>query len=105
MYEPPPLGYAKIVWRYDVATIASRIATVIAIGTSFESPSARLDGATAMTNRISSVAYAVDEIASDENTAERDRLAEALMLLLGRRERATDEHALYGVEQLPFPSG
>src|SRR5438309_1546089 len=39
------------------------MATVIAIGTSFERPSARLDGATAMTNKISSVAYAVDEIA------------------------------------------
>src|SRR3954467_12608410 len=69
MYEPPPLGYAKIVCRYDVATSARRIATMIAIGTSFDSPSARLDGITAMTKRISSVAYAVDEIASDEKTA------------------------------------
>src|SRR3954465_922007 len=69
MYEPPPLGYAKIVCRYDVATSARRIATMIAIGTSFDSPSARLDGATAMTKRISSVAYAVDEMASEEKTA------------------------------------
>src|SRR5438309_2649862 len=69
MYEPPPLGYAKIVWRYEVATITSRMATITAIGTSFDNPSARLDGATAMTKRISSVAYAVDEIASDEKTA------------------------------------
>src|SRR3954465_1559897 len=42
---------------------------MIAIGTSFESPSARLEGATAITKRISSVAYAVDEIASEEKTA------------------------------------
>ena len=94
MYEPPPLGYAKIVCRYDVATIASRIATAIEIGTSFESPSARLDGTTAMTNRISCVAYAVDEIASDEKTAS------AIVLLMRWcscsevAKRATDEHTL-----------
>ena len=52
-----------------MTTIASRIATAIAIGTSFESPSARLEPPTATTKRISSVAYAVDEIASDEKTA------------------------------------
>ena len=69
MYEPPPLGYAKIVCRYDVATIASRMTTTIEIGTSFDSPSARLDGSTAMTKRISCVAYAVEEIASEEKTA------------------------------------
>src|ERR1700675_2994222 len=33
------------------------------------SPSARLEGPTAVTNRISSVAYAVEEMASDEKTA------------------------------------
>src|SRR3954471_18428043 len=69
MYEPPPLGYAKIVCRYDVATIARRIATITAIGTSFDRPNARLDEGTAITKRISSVAYAVDEMASDEKTA------------------------------------
>ncbi len=42
---------------------------MIAIGTSFDRPSARLEPPTAVTNKISSVAYAVDEIASDENTA------------------------------------
>src|SRR5262245_4184582 len=50
-------------------TIASKTATTIAIGTSLLSPSARLDPPTATTNRISSVAYAVDDNASDENTA------------------------------------
>ena len=44
-------------------------ATTIAIGTSLLSPSARLDAPTAMTKRISSVAYAVDDSASEENTA------------------------------------
>ena len=39
------------------------------IGMSVLRPSARLDPPTATTKRISSVAYAVDEIASDENTA------------------------------------
>jgi hypothetical protein len=52
-----------------VTTIARRIATAIPIGTSVSRPSARLDAPTAVTNRISSVAYAVDEIASDEKTA------------------------------------
>ena len=33
------------------------------------SPSARLDAPTTVTKRISSVAYAVDEMASEENTA------------------------------------
>ena len=58
-----------MVWRYDVTTIASRIATAMPIGTSLLSPRARLEPPTAMTNRISSVAYAVDEMASDEKTA------------------------------------
>src|SRR6476619_6495222 len=50
-------------------TIVSRIATAIPIGISVFSPSARLEPPTATTKRISSVAYAVDEMASDENTA------------------------------------
>src|SRR3954452_18945262 len=58
-----------MVWRYDVMTIVSRIATAIPIGMRVFSPSARLDPPTATTKRISSVAYAVDEIASEENTA------------------------------------
>ena len=36
--------------------MASRAATTRAMGTSFSSPRARLDGITAMTKRISSVA-------------------------------------------------
>src|SRR5712692_781659 len=44
-------------------------ATAKPIGISLLRPSARLDPPTATTKRISSVAYAVDEIASDEKTA------------------------------------
>jgi hypothetical protein len=52
-----------------VTTIASSTATAIEIGMRTLRPSARLDAPTAVTNRISSVAYAVEEMASDENTA------------------------------------
>ena len=52
-----------------MTTIASRIATAIAIGMRTSSPSSRLDEPAATTKRISSVAYAVEEIASDEKTA------------------------------------
>src|SRR5438132_9790763 len=49
-------------------------ATTIESGTSLLSPSVRLDPPTATTNRISSVAYAVDEMASEENVASAIRL-------------------------------
>src|SRR6478609_716434 len=58
-----------MVWRYDVTTIARRSATAIEMGMRTFRPSARLDAPIAVTNRISSVAYAVEEIASDEKTA------------------------------------
>jgi hypothetical protein len=64
-------------WRYEMITIASSAATTKAIGTSRLSPIARLEPPTATTNRISSVAYAVDDSASDENTAR--------AIVLGRR--------------------
>ena len=44
-----------------------------------------------MTKRISSVAYAVDEMASEENTASAIDLRDPLVFLLGGRERAADE--------------
>ena len=44
------------------------------------------------TSRISSVAYAVDEMASDANTAQRDPLAQALVFLFVPGEWAPDEH-------------
>src|SRR3954447_1378306 len=50
-------------------TMARRTHTTIAIGTNLLRPSARLDAPNAVTKRISSVAYAVDDNASDENTA------------------------------------
>src|SRR3954451_9927354 len=50
-------------------TIVSRMATATPIGMSLLRPSARLEPPTATTKRISSVAYAVDEMASEENTA------------------------------------
>src|SRR6476620_3960850 len=43
--------------------------TTMAMGTSLLRPSARLDAPKAVTKRISSVAYAVDDSASEENTA------------------------------------
>src|SRR5262245_9025477 len=49
-------------------TMVRRIATTNAIGTSLLRPSARLDAPTAVTKRISSVAYAVEDSASEENT-------------------------------------
>ena len=52
-----------------MTTIARIAATAIEIGMRVLSPSARLDVPSAVTKRISSVAYAVDEIASDEKTA------------------------------------
>src|SRR5687768_4531811 len=58
-----------MVWRYDVTTMMRRAATAIDIGTSFESPRARLEAPAAVTKRISSVAYAVDEMGSDEKVA------------------------------------
>src|SRR5438445_860867 len=54
--------------------MASMTATTIDSGTSLLSPSARLDPPIATTNRISSVAYAVDEMASDEKVASAIRL-------------------------------
>ena len=58
-----------MVWRYENATIANNSATAIAIGISVSRPSIKLDAPTAVTNKISSVAYAVEEIASEEKTA------------------------------------
>ena len=77
-----------------MTTIARIAATAIEIGMSVSSPSARLDVPTAVTKRISSVAYAVEEIASDEKTASAISLADALVLLLRARERPADEDAL-----------
>ncbi len=47
---------------------------------------ARLEGAAAMTKRISSVAYAVEEMASDENVAR--------AMILGRRWWSCSEFAM-----------
>ena len=53
MYDPPPPGYAAIVWRYDMTTIANSDAIAMAIGS--ESVIA-IAPAAASTMRISSVA-------------------------------------------------
>ena len=47
-----------------------------------------------MTKRISSVAYAVEEIASDEKTASAIVLRDPLVLLLGGGERPPDQDPL-----------
>ena len=52
-----------------MTTNSSNTATAIAIGTSMSRPSTRLEAPTAVTKRISSTAYAVEEIASELNTA------------------------------------
>ena len=57
--------------------MASSTATASAIGTNLSSPRARLEAPTAVTKRISSVAYAVEEIGSDEKVAS--------AMVLGRR--------------------
>ena len=68
MYAPPPDGYAMIVWRYEITTITNSTQTTIAIGTSRSKAAAPIPAWSSNTTRISSVAYAVDEIASDANT-------------------------------------
>ena len=77
-----------------MTTIASRTATAIEIGMSVSSPSARLDAPSAVTKRISSVAYAVDEIASDEKTASAIVLVIRWCSCSARGERAADQDAL-----------
>src|SRR6476620_6893128 len=81
-----------MVWLYDVTTMISKSATALPIGMSVFSPSARLDPPTATTNRISSVAYAVDESASEENTASAmvfgSRCSSILVLARGRPTRS-----------------
>ncbi len=57
---------------------------------------------TAVTNRISSVAYAVEEIASEEKTASATGLREPLVLLLGRSERATRRRSVSGCRTSSF---
>ena len=67
MYAPPAVGYSLIVSRYERIRKkrTPSIATVM--------PTTRLNAATPTatnsTRRISSVAYADDEMQSDENTA------------------------------------
>ena len=51
-----------------------------------------------MTNRISCVAYAVDEIASEEKTASAIVFDDALVLLLGGGQRPADEQPFQRVE-------
>ena len=65
MYAPPPLGYARTVWRYDDTTMISSAAMAIEIGMASATVPAL---ATRRTRRISSVAYATEDSASDENT-------------------------------------
>jgi len=65
MYAPPPFGYARTVCRYDETTIAMSAAIASAIGmtrpyTTTLAPS--------RTVRISSVAYATEDSASEEKT-------------------------------------
>ena len=53
MYAPPPLGYARTVWRYDDTTMINSAAMAIEIGMASATVPAL---ATRRTRRISSVA-------------------------------------------------
>ena len=66
VYDPPPPGYAKIVWRYDSATSTSSPTMTAEIGMTYDSAAVP---STASTSSVCSVAYATDEMASDERTA------------------------------------
>src|SRR5262245_16983043 len=65
MYAPPPFGYARTVCRYDAITITISVEIAIAIGNARYLAVAL---AVSRTIRISSVAYATEDSASDENT-------------------------------------
>ena len=68
MYAPPPDGYAMIVWRYERTTIVNNAITMRAIGRRGRKAIAPAPAPSSSTATISSVAYAVDEIASDAKT-------------------------------------
>src|SRR5262245_28747676 len=90
-------------------TIASRIATTTAIGTSLLRPIARLDAPSAVTKRISSVAYAVDDKASDEKTASAivfgSRCSSMLVVASGRPTTTRLSSFSNRVPSQPAPSG
>src|SRR4029450_1457989 len=65
MYAPPPEGYARTVCRYEITTIAINTAIAPAIG--ITSP-LKTTLTIASWMKISPVAYATDESASDANT-------------------------------------
>src|SRR5215212_8680443 len=65
MYEPPPLGYAHTVCRYEATTMPRSTAIAIPIGSMYASAPTP---AAVRTSIISSVAYAFEESASEENT-------------------------------------
>src|SRR4051794_6385994 len=65
MYEPPPLGYAHTVCRYDATTMPRSTAIAMPIGSMYASAPTP---AAVRTSIISSVAYAFEDKASEENT-------------------------------------
>src|SRR5712691_9464152 len=71
MYAPPPPGYARIVWRYELTTTA--ISSAIATPMGMEYTRAAVPASTSM-SRISSVAYPTEDSAYDEQTASAEDL-------------------------------
>lgn len=65
MYEPPPCGYARIVWRYETPTASIRKTIASATGTEYRSPGAPASTSTAS---IASGPYATDDSASADST-------------------------------------
>ena len=67
MYAPPAVGYALIVSRYDRISSPSTTSNAIVIGTTSMNAASPTNGS--RWRRISSVAYADDEMQSEEKTA------------------------------------
>jgi hypothetical protein len=67
MYAPPAVGYSLIVSRYE--RIKKKRTTIIATVMGSTRLNAKMPAAGIRTRRISSVAYADDEMQSDEKTA------------------------------------
>ena len=74
--------------------MTSRMATTMAIGTRSSKATAPTPACTNRTMRISSVAYAVDDIGVGGEDRQGDRLAQPLMALLGGGDRRADQHPL-----------
>src|SRR4051812_50189947 len=95
MYAPPAVGYSLIVSRYE--RIRKKSTPSIATVTPTTRLNAAAPTATKRTRRISSVAYADEEMQSDENTASATGMP--------RRSCSSWSVASGGAGMRPFPRG